>query len=259
MAISLSGGGNLLHNKEIAEDVFRRRLEQLDGVAQASVTGGLDREIQVDVNPALLESNDITLAEVSRGARPGQLLGSGRHHPAGTLPLPAPHPGRVPDGRRDRQRGGGPPGDGGRAGEGGERRTVGRGRRLRRGRRRRGRRLPAGAPERHRDGGGRLRRARGDRALQRGRVRRHPRLQGVGRQHRGRLRGGAGHPGAAEGAVPGVHRRNRLRPGHLHRRVHQQRGAGAGPGAGCWRSWSCSSSCATPATRWRSRSRSRSR
>ena len=66
LTISLTGGGNLLANKEIAEDVFRRRLEQLDGVAQASVTGGLDREIQVDVDPALLEANGISLAEVSR-------------------------------------------------------------------------------------------------------------------------------------------------------------------------------------------------
>ena len=66
LTISLTGGGNLLTNKEIAEDVFRRRLEQLDGVAQASVTGGLDREIQVEVDPALLEANGITLADLSR-------------------------------------------------------------------------------------------------------------------------------------------------------------------------------------------------
>ena len=65
LTISLTGGGNLLANKEIAEDVFRRRLEQLDGVAQASVTGGLDREIQIEVFPELLESNGVTLAEVS--------------------------------------------------------------------------------------------------------------------------------------------------------------------------------------------------
>ena len=92
MALSLSGGGNLLYNKEIAEDVFRRRLEQLDGVAQASVTGGLDREIQIDVDPVLLESNGITLAEVSSAldqanysARGGTILRGRYRYPLRTL------------------------------------------------------------------------------------------------------------------------------------------------------------------------------
>ena len=92
LTISLTGGGHLLANKEIAEDVFRRRLEQLDGVAQASVTGGLDREIQVDVDPALLEANGITLAEVSRAldqanysARGGTILRGRYRYPLRTL------------------------------------------------------------------------------------------------------------------------------------------------------------------------------
>ncbi|HZD04205.1 MAG TPA: efflux RND transporter permease subunit, partial [Longimicrobiales bacterium] len=51
MALSVAGGGDLWETKELAETVFRRRLEQLDGVAQASVTGGLDREIQVEPDP----------------------------------------------------------------------------------------------------------------------------------------------------------------------------------------------------------------
>ena len=92
LTISLTGGGNLLANKEIAEDVFRRRLEQLDGVAQASVTGGLDREIQVDVFPDLLEANGITLAEVSNAlgqanysARGGTILRGRYRYPLRTL------------------------------------------------------------------------------------------------------------------------------------------------------------------------------
>ncbi len=92
LTISLTGGANLLQNKEIADRVFRRRLEQLDGVAQASVTGGLDREIQVDVDPALLESNGITLAEVSTAlddanysARGGTILRGRYRYPLRTL------------------------------------------------------------------------------------------------------------------------------------------------------------------------------
>ena len=92
LTISLTGGGNLLANKEIAENVFRRRLEQLDGVAQASVTGGLDREIQIEVDPALLESNGVTLADISRAldqanysARGGTILRGRYRYPLRTL------------------------------------------------------------------------------------------------------------------------------------------------------------------------------
>ena len=92
LTVSLTGGGNLLETKEVAEDVFRRRLEQLEGVAQASVTGGLDREIQVDVDLALVESNGITLAEVSRALdqanysdRGGTILRGRYRYPLRTL------------------------------------------------------------------------------------------------------------------------------------------------------------------------------
>ncbi len=64
MAVSLTGGSGLLNNKQIAERVFRRRLEQLDGVAQASVTGGLDREIHVEYQPPLLEAYEVSAAEL---------------------------------------------------------------------------------------------------------------------------------------------------------------------------------------------------
>ncbi len=64
MAVSLTGGSGLLHNKQIAERVFRRRLEQLDGVAQASVTGGLDREIQVEYHPPLLDAYEVSASEL---------------------------------------------------------------------------------------------------------------------------------------------------------------------------------------------------
>ena len=65
MTVAISGGGTLAQNKEIAERVFRRRLEQLDGVAQAAVTGGLDREIHVNVDWDLLQANGIAPSQVS--------------------------------------------------------------------------------------------------------------------------------------------------------------------------------------------------
>jgi hydrophobic/amphiphilic exporter-1 (mainly G- bacteria), HAE1 family len=65
MAISVAGGRDLWSMKELAESVFRRRLEQIDGVAQAAVTGGLEREIHVDVDARRLESYGITIDQVA--------------------------------------------------------------------------------------------------------------------------------------------------------------------------------------------------
>ncbi len=83
---------DLLRNKEIAETIFRRRLEQLDGVAQATVTGGLDREIHVDVDPVLLDTYGVTLAELSTAleranySSPGGTVLQGRYrYPLRTL------------------------------------------------------------------------------------------------------------------------------------------------------------------------------
>ena len=92
LTVSLSGGNDLWQTKEIGETVFRRRLEQLDGVAQATVTGGLDREIQVEVDPGLLESYGLTLAEVVQAldaanySAPGGTILRGRYrYPLRTL------------------------------------------------------------------------------------------------------------------------------------------------------------------------------
>ncbi len=81
MAISVAGDESLWSLKELAENVFRRRLEQIDGVAQAAVTGGLEREIQVDVDLRRLESYGLTiqnLADALKGAnaasRSGRIL-----------------------------------------------------------------------------------------------------------------------------------------------------------------------------------------
>lgn len=65
MAISVAGGRDLWSMKELAESVFRRRLEQIDGVAQAAVTGGLEREIHVDVDASRLESYGITIEQIA--------------------------------------------------------------------------------------------------------------------------------------------------------------------------------------------------
>ncbi|HUE77989.1 MAG TPA: efflux RND transporter permease subunit, partial [Longimicrobiales bacterium] len=65
MAVSVAGQSDLRALKELAESVFRRRLEQIDGVAQVAVTGGLEREIQVEVDPRKLEAYGITVGEIA--------------------------------------------------------------------------------------------------------------------------------------------------------------------------------------------------
>jgi HAE1 family hydrophobic/amphiphilic exporter-1 len=92
MVLSVSGGEDLWQTKELAETVFRRRLEQLDGVAQAAVTGGLDREIQVEVNPNLLDSYGLTIEQISQAlaqanvSAPGGTILQGRYrYPLRTL------------------------------------------------------------------------------------------------------------------------------------------------------------------------------
>ncbi len=92
MTLSVSGGENLWRTKELAETVFRRRMEQLDGVAQAAVAGGLDREIRVEVEPRLLDSYGLTLEQISQAldranvSAPGGTILQGRYrYPLRTL------------------------------------------------------------------------------------------------------------------------------------------------------------------------------
>jgi hydrophobic/amphiphilic exporter-1 (mainly G- bacteria), HAE1 family len=65
MAISVAADADLWSLKDLTESVFRRRLEQIDGVAQAALTGGLEREIHVDVDAERLESHGITIDQIA--------------------------------------------------------------------------------------------------------------------------------------------------------------------------------------------------
>jgi HAE1 family hydrophobic/amphiphilic exporter-1 len=85
MAVSVSGRDDLWALKDLAEQVFKRRLEQVDGVAQAAVAGGLEREIQVEVNPQLLDSYGVTIAQIIEAldaanmSAPGGTIRRGRY------------------------------------------------------------------------------------------------------------------------------------------------------------------------------------
>lgn len=85
MALAVAGGRDLPGLKELAELVFKRRLEQIDGVALAQVTGGVEREIHVDVDPRALESFGLTVQDVSasldaaNAQAPGGTIRRGRY------------------------------------------------------------------------------------------------------------------------------------------------------------------------------------
>ncbi len=64
MALSLAGA-DLMRLRDLARDVYKRRLEQLKGVAMAVVTGGLEREIHVDVDTRRLATFGLSLDQLS--------------------------------------------------------------------------------------------------------------------------------------------------------------------------------------------------
>ena len=85
MTLAISGGKNNHHIYTLARDVFKRRLEQIDGIAMATVTGGQKREIQVDVNMARLTALGLSLSQIERAlqlandTRPGGSIKKGRY------------------------------------------------------------------------------------------------------------------------------------------------------------------------------------
>jgi len=85
MAVSVAGPRDLAALKDLAESVFKRRLEQVDGVAEAALAGGLEREIHVEVDPRLLEAYGFTIEQVravldaANQSAPGGTIRRGRY------------------------------------------------------------------------------------------------------------------------------------------------------------------------------------
>ncbi|WP_420462286.1 efflux RND transporter permease subunit [Candidatus Palauibacter sp.] len=64
MTLAVSGA-DLRNLRDISEVVFKRRLEQLDGVSLAGLTGGPERELRVIVDPEYLDVHEVSLAQIS--------------------------------------------------------------------------------------------------------------------------------------------------------------------------------------------------
>ncbi|MFC1555632.1 efflux RND transporter permease subunit [candidate division KSB1 bacterium] len=78
MSLSVSGE-DLMQLKESAQAIIKRRLEQIDGVALATVTGGLDREIHVDVDVERAMTLGISLNSITSSLSSANTQGSGGH------------------------------------------------------------------------------------------------------------------------------------------------------------------------------------
>lgn len=69
LTLGVTGEGNLVDLKRLAEDQIKPRLERLDGVASVAVLGGTEREIQVTVDPRRLSASGISISQVAQALR----------------------------------------------------------------------------------------------------------------------------------------------------------------------------------------------
>jgi hydrophobic/amphiphilic exporter-1 (mainly G- bacteria), HAE1 family len=65
LVLSVSGDRGLLELTEFAEELVKPRLEQVEGLGSAEITGGVEREIRVQVNPGLLSLYGLTVDDVA--------------------------------------------------------------------------------------------------------------------------------------------------------------------------------------------------
>ncbi|MDD2621222.1 MAG: efflux RND transporter permease subunit, partial [Syntrophomonadaceae bacterium] len=66
MGISASDDMSLAQLQSIAEEFIEPRLARIGDIAQVTITGGLEREIKVDVDPVKLENYGLTLSGVNQ-------------------------------------------------------------------------------------------------------------------------------------------------------------------------------------------------
>ena len=60
--ISFDGPQGMLKLRRYADDILKRELEKIDGVAGVTVTGGLERNIQVEINVEKLKQYNIPIS-----------------------------------------------------------------------------------------------------------------------------------------------------------------------------------------------------
>ena len=66
MILAVSGERSLLELKDFSEELIKPRLEQIEGIGSAEIAGGVEREIQIEVDPKLLALYGLTIDDISR-------------------------------------------------------------------------------------------------------------------------------------------------------------------------------------------------
>lgn len=80
MTISVTGNRNPAQLRKITVDIIKEELEKINGVASASVEGGLEREILVEVSQPQLKGYGVSITDVSDAITNANL-----NYPAGTI------------------------------------------------------------------------------------------------------------------------------------------------------------------------------
>ncbi|MBD3296551.1 MAG: MMPL family transporter [Candidatus Omnitrophica bacterium] len=80
MTISVTGNRSPVKLRQIAQDVIKEELEKINGVASASVEGGMEREILVEVNQNKLKTYGVSILNVS-----DSITNANLNYPAGTI------------------------------------------------------------------------------------------------------------------------------------------------------------------------------
>lgn len=66
IVLAISGDRSLLELKEFSEELIKPRLEQIEGIGSAEIAGGVEREIQVEVNPKLLSLYGLSIDQIAQ-------------------------------------------------------------------------------------------------------------------------------------------------------------------------------------------------
>lgn len=69
-------GNDLVRLKTVAEDTIKPRLERINGVASASISGGKEREIKVQLDRAKMESYSLSVTQVTQNIAGDNIAGS---------------------------------------------------------------------------------------------------------------------------------------------------------------------------------------
>jgi HAE1 family hydrophobic/amphiphilic exporter-1 len=76
ITFAVTGEEDINKLKDMAEDLIQSRLERIDGVASAAISGGQDRVVNVTVDPAKISAYGLTLDQIQQSLGSSNLSGS---------------------------------------------------------------------------------------------------------------------------------------------------------------------------------------